>query len=52
MRIESCAAAVCAAICVTASLSNAQTPGRTMTFAEVLARAREQVISARPLTRS
>jgi cobalt-zinc-cadmium efflux system outer membrane protein len=50
MRIGSCAVAVCAAICVTASVSNAQTPGRTMTFAEVLARAREQapqIISAR-----
>jgi cobalt-zinc-cadmium efflux system outer membrane protein len=50
MRIGSCAVAVCAAICVTASVSNAQTPGRTMTFAEVLARARQQapqVISAR-----
>ena len=42
MRIGSYAVAVCAAICIQASVTNAQTPGRTMTFAEVLARAREQ----------
>jgi outer membrane protein, heavy metal efflux system len=50
MRIGSCAVAVCAAICVQASVADAQTPGRTMTFAEVLARAREQapqIVSAR-----
>ena len=50
MRIGSCAVAVCAAICVHASVTNAQSPGRTMTFAEVLARAREQapqIVSAR-----
>ena len=50
MRIGSCAVAVCAAICVQASLASAQVPTRTMTFAEVLARAREQapqIISAR-----
>ena len=50
MRIGSCAVAVCAAICVQASVANAQAPGRTMTFAEVLARAREeapQIVSAR-----
>ena len=50
MRIGSYAVAVCAAICTQASVANAQTPGRTMTFAEVLARAREQapqIVSAR-----
>lgn len=50
MRIGSCAVAVCAAICVHASVANAQAPGPTMTFAEVLARAREQapqIVSAR-----
>lgn len=50
MRIGSCAVAVCAAICIQASVANAQAPGRTMTFAEVLARAREQapqIVSAR-----
>ena len=50
MRIGSYAVAVCAAICVPASVANAQTQGRTMTFAEVLARAREQapqIVSAR-----
>ena len=50
MRIGSYAVAVCAAICIQASVTNAQTPGRTMTFAEVLARAREQapqIVSAR-----
>ncbi len=50
MRIGSCAVAVCAAICVHASVANAQAPGRNMTFAEVLARAREQapqIVSAR-----
>lgn len=50
MRIGSIAVAVCAAICGQASLASAQAPARTMTFAEVLARARErapQIISAR-----
>jgi cobalt-zinc-cadmium efflux system outer membrane protein len=42
MRIGSYAVAVCAAICVHAGVANAQAPSRTMTFAEVLARAREQ----------
>jgi cobalt-zinc-cadmium efflux system outer membrane protein len=42
MRIGSCAVAVCAAICVQAGLANAQPQARTMTLAEVLARAREQ----------
>jgi cobalt-zinc-cadmium efflux system outer membrane protein len=48
MRIGSGAVAVCAAICLLASVANAQS--RTMTLAEVLARAREhapQVVSAR-----
>jgi len=50
MRIGSCVVAVCAAICVQASVANAQPQARTMTLAEVLARAREQapqVVSAR-----
>jgi cobalt-zinc-cadmium efflux system outer membrane protein len=50
MRIGSCAVAVCAAICVHAGVANAQAPSRTMTFAEVLARAREQapqIVNAR-----
>ena len=50
MRIGSCVVAVCAAICVQASVANAQAQARTMTLAEVLARAREQapqVVSAR-----
>ena len=50
MRIGSSAVAVCAAICVLAGVANAQAPSRTMTFAEVLARAREQapqIVSAR-----
>lgn len=50
MRIGSCAVAVCAAICVHAGVANAQAPSRAMTFAEVLARAREkapQIVSAR-----
>ena len=50
MRIGSCVVAVCAAICVQASVANAQPQARAMTLAEVLARAREQapqVVSAR-----
>lgn len=50
MRIGSYAVAVCAAICVHAGVANAQVPSRTMTYAEVLARAREQapqIVSAR-----
>ena len=50
MRMGSCAVALCAAICVQAGVANAQTQGRTMTFAEVLSRAREQapqIVSAR-----
>lgn len=42
MRIGSSAVAVCATICVHAGVANAQAPSRTMTFTEVLARAREQ----------
>jgi cobalt-zinc-cadmium efflux system outer membrane protein len=48
MRIASCAVAAWAAICVSASITNAQ--GRTMTLAEVLAGARERaprIVSAR-----
>jgi cobalt-zinc-cadmium efflux system outer membrane protein len=48
MRIGRCAVAAWAAICVSAGTANAQ--GRTMTLAEVLARAREQaprIVSAR-----
>ena len=50
MRIGSCAVAVCAAICVQASVANAQAQARTLTLAEVLARAREHaqhIVSAR-----
>ena len=50
MRIGRIAVAVCAAICVQGTLANGQTPGRTMTFADVLARAREhapRIVSAR-----
>jgi cobalt-zinc-cadmium efflux system outer membrane protein len=50
MRIVSCVVAVCAAICVQASVATAQAQARTMTLAEVLARARAQapqVVSAR-----
>ena len=50
MRIGSYAVAVCGAICVLAGVANAQVPSRTMTYAEVLARAREQapqIVSAR-----
>ena len=50
MRIGSHAVAVCAAICVHAGVASAQAPSRTMTYAEVLARAREQapqLVSAR-----
>jgi cobalt-zinc-cadmium efflux system outer membrane protein len=50
MRIGSCAVAACAAIHVQAGVLNAQAPGRTMIFADVLARAREQapqIVSAR-----
>src|SRR5690606_7191827 len=50
MRIGSCAVAVCAAICIHTGVGNAQTPSRTVTFAEVLARAREQapqIVNAR-----
>jgi cobalt-zinc-cadmium efflux system outer membrane protein len=48
MRIGICAVAMCAAICLHASVTGAQS--RTMTLAEVLARAREQapqIVSAR-----
>lgn len=48
MRIGSCAVAVCAAICVQATVTSGQS--RTMTLAEVLARAREQapqIVSAK-----
>lgn len=50
MRINSWTVAVCAAICVQATVGSAQTSGRPITLAEVLARAREQapqIVSAR-----